>query len=268
MRTSHATAMHMSRTHLSIAPLLLAAACSSSATPGSRTSVDASAGGDDVAADASRAEPDAAVADAEAADAEAVVSPDTGEALPDAAAPPASALDRAVAQLTGRFDSSSQAAADRRYFAISLVVCPVVAPELGEHVLYVEQARAESPRAPYRQRIYVVTVAGDEVVSSVYELAAPAAAVGACADPSRLTPTRATVIERAGCSVYLRLDGEGFVGATRGQDCASSLQGASYATSEVTMTPTGLRSWDRGFDAAGTQVWGAVAGPYEFVRQP
>jgi CpeT protein len=265
--------MHTSRTPLSIALLLLAAACSSSATPGTRTpgtrtSVDASAGADDAAADASRAEPDAAVADAAAADAEPVAQPDAGEALPDAAAPPPTALERAVAQLSGRFDSAAQAAADRRYFAISLVVCPVVAPELGEHVLYVEQARAESPRAPYRQRIYVVSTAGDEVVSSVYELAAPAAAVGACADPSRLTPTPATVIERAGCSVYLRPDGDGFVGATRGQGCASSLQGASYATSEVTMTPTGLRSWDRGFDAAGTQVWGAVAGPYEFVRQP
>ena len=265
--------MHTPRTHLSIALLLLSGACSSSATPGARTpgartSVDASAGGDDAASDASRAEPDAAVVDAEAADAEAVVSPDAGEALPDAAVPPASVLERAVAQLTGRFDSSAQAAADRRYFAISLVVCPVVAPELGEHVLYVEQARAESPRAPYRQRIYVVTAAGDEVVSSVYELAAPAAAVGACADPSRLTPTPGTVIERAGCSVYLRPDGDGFVGATRGQDCASSLQGASYATSEVTLTPTGLRSWDRGFDVAGMQVWGAVAGPYQFLRQP
>jgi hypothetical protein len=261
--------MHTSRTHLSIALLLLSGACSSSATPGAgtRTSVDASAGGEDAAVDALRDEPDAAVADAADADAAEASPPDAAEARLDAAAPPASVLERAVAQLTGRFDSSAQATVDRRYFAISLVVCSVVAPELGEHVLYVEQARAESPRAPYRQRIYVVTAAGDEVVSSVYELAAPAAAVGACADPSRLTPTPATVIERAGCSVYLRPDGEGFVGATRGQACASSLQGASYATSEVTLTPAGLRSWDRGFDAAGTQVWGAVAGPYEFLRQ-
>lgn len=263
--------MHTSRTHLSISLLLLlAAACSSSATPGAgtRTSLDASAGGAGDAQDAPRGEPDASAVDAAAPDAEAIAAPDAGAALPDAEVPAPSAVARAVAQLTGRFDSSAQAAADRRYFAISLVVCPVTAPELGEHVLYVEQARAESPRAPYRQRVYVVEGVGDEVVSNVYELADPAAAVGACAAPERLRPTRATVVERAGCAVYLRPDGEGFVGATRGQSCASSLQGASYATSEVTLTPTGLRSWDRGFDAAGTQVWGAVAGPYEFVRQP
>ena len=27
-----------------------------------------------------------------------------------------------------------------------------------------------------------------------------------------------------------------------------------------------LLSWDRGFDAAGKQVWGAEKGPYEFLR--
>jgi hypothetical protein len=28
-----------------------------------------------------------------------------------------------------------------------------------------------------------------------------------------------------------------------------------------------LTSCDRGFDAAGSQVWGAVTGPYEFRRE-
>ena len=28
-----------------------------------------------------------------------------------------------------------------------------------------------------------------------------------------------------------------------------------------------FHSWDRGFDASGKQVWGATAGPYEFVKQ-
>jgi hypothetical protein len=44
--------------------------------------------------------------------------------------------------------------------------------------------------------------------------------------------------------------------------------GAVYATSEVTVTPEALISWDRGFGAAGEQVWGAVTGGYVFKKLP
>ena len=47
----------------------------------------------------------------------------------------------------------------------------------------------------------------------------------------------------------------------------SDLQGAAYAVSEAIISPQGLLTWDRGFDAAGKQVWGATKGGYDFVRQ-
>jgi hypothetical protein len=46
----------------------------------------------------------------------------------------------------------------------------------------------------------------------------------------------------------------------------STLRGASWESSEVVLLPGVLETWDRGFDAAGQQVWGAVKGPYRFVR--
>ena len=49
--------------------------------------------------------------------------------------------------------------------------------------------------------------------------------------------------------------------------CASDLRGAAYATSEVTITPQFVLSWDRGFDNTGKQVWGATEGPYVFLRE-
>ena len=58
-----------------------------------------------------------------------------------------------------------------------------------------------------------------------------------------------------------------FVGATDDKACKNAWGKATYATSEVTLTPTEIRSWDRGYDADDVQVWGAVAGPYVFVRQ-
>jgi len=57
-----------------------------------------------------------------------------------------------------------------------------------------------------------------------------------------------------------------FEGSTVGEGCGSSLRGAAYATSEVELWPTYLRTWDRGFDARGEQVWGATEGPYVFER--
>ena len=79
--------------------------------------------------------------------------------------------------------------------------------------------------------------------------------------------TVADITERDGCAVHLDWDGNQFDGGTVGSDCRSTLRGASYATSEVTMDETEIRSWDRGYDDQDTQVWGAEAGPYIFVRQ-
>ena len=47
----------------------------------------------------------------------------------------------------------------------------------------------------------------------------------------------------------------------------STLRGATYAVSDVTLSATQILSWDRGYDAQDNQVWGAEAGPYEFLRQ-
>ena len=123
--------------------------------------------------------------------------------------------------------------------------------------------------APYRQRVYVVARDGadDRTVSRVFELQTPMDHVGLCADPSRVTFTPDDVIERAGCAVHLAARADALVGGTEGEGCESVLMGARYATSEVELRANGFTSWDRGFDAAGQQVWGATAGPYRFTRR-
>jgi hypothetical protein len=147
-------------------------------------------------------------------------------------------------------------------------VCPVDAPELGPRVLYVEQAVAGSESAPYRQRLYVVepAEAAGSAVSRVFELADPASFVGQCARAERRSVSASEASEKVGCAVTLAWDGEHFEGGTTGTACASERSGASYTSSEVTLDERLLASWDRGFDASGTQVWGATAGPYEFDR--
>ncbi len=199
------------------------------------------------------------------------------------AAPATPAVEDELARLlTGRFDSKDQAAQDKTYFEITLEVCKVEAPELGPRVLYVEQARP--PSAPYRQRLYVIDRKDSTTaVSRVFELRTPKTWVGACAEAKPRSAVPADAEEKLGCGVELHAIAKGqFQGATgdfkwngssfskdpSGSKCPSDLNGASYASSTVTLTETELLSWDRGFTTDEKQVWGATAGGYRFIRRP
>lgn len=197
-------------------------------------------------------------------------SPSPATATANDAGPPAEpAEQRLFRWLAGRYDSTKQAAADRAYFEIALTMCEVDAPEYGARTLYVEQARVGS--APYRQRLYVVDgVAGKplEAVSRVFEFTNPRAMVGFCAGTSKALPAGVVAEEKQGCGVFLTWNETAlaFEGGTVGTACASSLNGASYASSVVTLGADKLVSWDRGYDATGAQVWGATKGGYVFDR--
>jgi CpeT protein len=171
--------------------------------------------------------------------------------------------------LLGRFDSGNQAVADSTYFNITVQTCRVSVPSLGAQVLYIEQARAGM--TPYRQRLYVVEArepSATRAVSRVFEFTGMNSTyVGLCNDPTRLTIKASDVVERAGCAVEVTWMTDHFEGGTVERNCESSLMGASYATSEVILRTNGFTSWDRGYNSAGMQVWGAIAGPYRFVRR-
>jgi len=178
-------------------------------------------------------------------------------------------IDELAAWMTGSFSSAAQAAADPDYRDIRLHMAPIWASRTDGRWLYVEQAVAEKQDAPYRQRVYRVHRDEHGLVSDVYELPGdPLELAGAWKNPgafAALTPE--LLSPRTGCSIRLtRRDDGAYIGATEHGACPSELNGASFATSEVVITPTLLASWDRGFDASGKQVWGAEKGAYEFVK--
>jgi len=172
--------------------------------------------------------------------------------------------------MCGSFSSGAQAKADNKYFDVRLHVARLWTDRPDGPWLYVEQAMADAQDRPYRQRIYrLVPAPNGEVESVIHELPGdPLAWAGAWRDTSRFNALDPTILSwRPGCSVILSWQGTGAMrGSTAGTSCVSTLRGAAYATSEVTVTPTELLSWDRGFDAAGRQVWGATTGPYRFVK--
>jgi hypothetical protein len=171
--------------------------------------------------------------------------------------------------MTGSFNSAAQAASDPEYRVIELHMCRIWEKRDDGFWLYVEQAASESPQRPYRQRIYRVFNLDDGLVrSDVFELPGdPLRFAGAWHTPTLLEAVDvAALLPREGCSITLAVKGSQFVGGTEGTGCESTLRGATFATSEVILSDGRLESWDRGWKADGSQAWGAVKGPYIFIR--
>lgn len=178
---------------------------------------------------------------------------------------------RQVAEwLQGNYSSAAQAVQDAKFRSVVLHIAPIWTDRPDARWLYVEQAMSNAQDKPYRQRVYRLSDSEDGVESMVYELPGdPLACAGAWKDQKPLDQLLPSMlVPKAGCAVKLRRTEAGlWTGGTEGTGCPSSRDGASYATSEVTLTPGELRSWDRGFDAQGKQVWGSTAGPYIFVKE-
>lgn len=177
-------------------------------------------------------------------------------------------LDALQKAMTGSFDSSTQADTDPEYYNIVLHMEPIWTEQPG-YFLYVEQAVAGDQDNPYRQRVYKLEEQGRKLVSRVYELPDPKKFIGGHQDPERFASiSPSDIVEKVGCAVYLKPDKQGvYRGSTKKKTCKSSLRGATYATSRVSIGSSFVQSWDRGFNDEGEQVWGAVNGGYLFFRQ-
>ena len=171
--------------------------------------------------------------------------------------------------MSGSFTSELQSKNDSDFFDIHLQMKPIWEERKDGFWLYVEQAIVSALEKPYRQRIYHVNLLNDTtIISEVFEMKSPMRFAGAYKNVAVLNSLTLDSLEaRAGCVILLHARSNGtFVGSTKNQDCLSSLRGASYATSEVVIHKQLLVSWDRGWDATGKQVWGAVKSGYQFVK--
>lgn len=180
-----------------------------------------------------------------------------------------SQLDQLSSWMSGTFTSAEQAVEDTSYFDISLVMYPIWEGQPNVRWLYVEQAVSAAPLKPYRQRVYELRELPEGKFSSkVYELPGAKRFIHAWQDPAifaSLNPD--SLIVREGCTVFLESKASGYyTGSTPFKDCLSSLYGASYATSEVSVYEDKIVSWDRGWDEDDQQVWGAEKGGYIFKK--
>lgn len=181
------------------------------------------------------------------------------------------AVEQVASWMIGTYSSAKQAAASPADYKHVTLHMALIWPERRDgRWIYVEQAMADAADKPYRQRIYQVIPHDEGVRSMVFELPGdPLTYAGAWSKPDRLNALEpALLVPREGCSVDLKRSGPSqWSGGTRPEACESSLRGARYASSEVTLEAGRLTSWDRGYDAQGKQVWGATKGPYIFLKE-
>jgi len=182
--------------------------------------------------------------------------------------PQVNELDVLQSMMTGSYDSSEQEAADSAYYNISLHMYPIWENRKDGKYLYVEQALASMQEKPYRQRVYKLEKTKDgKLASYIYTLKSDSLFIGKWKDPSYFERFGLSVLDkRDGCEVILSKNQNGYEGSTQADHCKSTLRGASYATSIVSMSENQITSWDQGFDDKGKQVWGATKGPYVFVK--
>lgn len=170
--------------------------------------------------------------------------------------------------MSGSFSSADQATQDPDFLDIILHMVPIWSTKSGGKWLYVEQAQASNEFRPYRQRIYHLLQHGEnQFESRIFELPTPHIYAGNWQTPGRFrTLSPKQLIPRRGCSLYIHQEDAIYLGSTQDRACLSQHRGATYATSHVTITPTSLETWDRGYDTDGNQVWGSTKGPYIFKK--
>ena len=178
-------------------------------------------------------------------------------------------LERLLSYMTGSFSSQEQAEADTNFFDMRLHMVQIWPRRMDGKWLYVEQAKVSSLDRPYRQRVYRLTQVNDSTFqSTVYSINNPLHVVGEWMKEKpmeHMTPF--SLSKKEGCSIILKKRGdETFSGSTVDKKCVNHLRGASYATSEVTITGTELISLDRGFNENDELVWGSEKGGYIFKK--
>ena len=158
----------------------------------------------------------------------------------DLSADPAAAVAK---MMQGHYDSRDQAAADKTYFPIALAMVPIWPERSDGYWLYVEQAMADSPDKPYRQRVYrVYNGERGEVISEVFTFAGPERFVQGWRTGTLAGLYRDGLQPRVGCA------------AAMGSGKARPAATAAPPNAAARRMPLRRCAWNRGGWPAGTAV--------------
>ncbi|MEM1366745.1 MAG: chromophore lyase CpcT/CpeT [Cyanobacteria bacterium P01_H01_bin.15] len=163
---------------------------------------------------------------------------------------------------------SGRLRADTGKVEVDMVTCVIAQPaETSSIYLYQEQYVRERKTQPYRQRLLRLVPDGERTQSKAHEFTEPNEFIGFCDRPQaeRVIESSEFVAEPK-CVLMLVPVAAGYQGETPPGGCPANLRGAVRITNTVILYENGMDTYDRGFDAAGQQVWGATDTPYRFQR--
>lgn len=176
-----------------------------------------------------------------------------------------------VSHLDGAMDTSAQANTNPKAPNVRITSCKVKVEDAAstnrpQTFLYQEQALSQKLNQPYRQRFLRIAPSADgrSVESAVYKPPTPKAWIGLCSKPATERIVTFSDIGKSTCSVFLQRQGDKYVGETKAGGCPSDWKGATRITNYIVLHQAGMDTLDRGFDAAGKQIWGATGEPYQF----
>ncbi|MFM8276894.1 MAG: chromophore lyase CpcT/CpeT [Cyanobium sp.] len=178
-------------------------------------------------------------------------------------------LHRLIRQLSGGFSNQEQAFENPPIFAHILVKFRPL-PQLAPGSLLLEQSYAINPAAPYRIRVLRAEERHGQLLIINQSLQDAERFWGAVDNSERRQAISAEDLQPlAGCTYLVREQGDGFVGEVEpGCRCLVERKGmTAYLVSSFEIDAQGMRTIDRGHHPeTHEQLWGALAGPFEFQR--
>jgi hypothetical protein len=192
-----------------------------------------------------------------------------------ASTPPADEafVQQLVTQLAGSYDNLAQSRASPEHPALRLVVAPVQAPIVGDHVFYVQEMAADDARRVLAQHLLVLNpVPGrEQALLTQADFAEPLRWRDGHANRDlfrSLLPQDLRL--RPGCDLLVTRKDAGFTGAT-GAGCRGSASATGEAVKvdqRITVDVDGVALFEQQRDAAGQLVRGGEADPwYRFARR-
>lgn len=169
------------------------------------------------------------------------------------------------------FSNQLQAYENPPFYAhIRVCMRPLPLELLNGVSLFLEQAYDYMLNDPYRLRVLKLVERDGKIAIENYLVHGEEKFYGASRNPERLKELTADQLElMSGCTAIAEWTGHSFKGQVEpGKGCIVVRNGAkTYLDNEFEIDDQKFYSLDRGRDLeTDEQVWGSVAGPFEFVR--
>lgn len=184
-------------------------------------------------------------------------------------------LEEFVSLLQGSYDNLAQSRLPGGEHApLKLMIVPVDAPLVGDHVFYVQETSADDPRRLFAQRLYNVIESADPLhpVLAQYDFTEPARWRDAHLRRELFRSLLHSDLRlRSGCEMRIERTDEGFALQNDPKACRVPARGTGEtlrAEQKMKLDDDGLAVLDIRRDAGGTVMEGGEADPwYRFVRR-